>query len=58
MSKKYTKLRVFYPLNHNLYGSHTFEKKEVILLGEKKIVLNEISSIKLIQIDFIRRYVG
>ena len=33
--------RVFYSLYHNLCGSHTFEKNEVIVLGGKKIVLGK-----------------
>ena len=48
MGKKNSALEFFGPLNHNLCGSHTFKKKEVIFLREKKIVAGEISVIKLI----------
>ena len=48
-------VEVFYQLDQNLCGPHTFEKKKVIVLGENKIISGEISVIELIQMNFNRR---
>ena len=53
--KNIPNFKYFCPLDHNLCGSHTFENKKLIILERKKIVLSEISTIELIQIDFNRR---
>ena len=47
-------LEIFCPLNQNLCEFHTFETKEVIVLG-KKIISSEISAVGFIQMDFNRR---
>ena len=48
-------LEIFLPLNHNLYVSHTFEKKGSDILFWRKLVSCKISIIRLIQMDSNRR---
>ena len=56
--KYLSSFRGFWPLNNNLCGAYTFEKKEVIILGEKKIISDEISVIELTQMDRGRQFLN
>ena len=47
--KNMPNFRFFFSLDHNLRGFHTFEKKELIVLGKKKIILDEISAVRFTQ---------
>ena len=47
--------RIFFLLDHNLCEPHTFEKKEMIVLGGKKIISGKISTVGLTQMNFNRR---
>ena len=54
IDKKYVQFKFFFSFYQNLYGPHTFEKNEVIVLG-KKIISNEILVIEFTQMNFNSR---